>query len=273
MIEYSVYFVATPIGNLDEITFRAVEILKSVDTIFCEDTRHAKILLNRYDITKPLTAYHKFNEKSAVQNILDDVNNGKKIAVITDAGMPCISDPGNVLVNELNAKKISYTVISGACALVNAFVLSGFSAPFTFVGFLPEKNIDRQRLMETLPKKQVLIFYSSVHDVGDDLKYLYSVLGERKVCVAREISKMYESVYFGNLKDIEIDVTKGEFVIVVDADKNNEFIDMSIEEHINFYISQGFSKNEAVKKTAKDRKVNKNEIYQIALDMSSNEKK
>lgn len=273
MTEYSVYFVATPIGNLDEITFRAIETLKNTDVIYCEDTRHALILLNHYEIKKPLVAYHKFNEKSAVQSILTDVSNGKKIAVITDAGMPCVSDPGNILVRELIANGISYTVVSGACALVNAFVLSGFSAPFTFVGFLPEKNIDRQRLIETLPLKHTLIFYSSVHDVNDDLRYLYSALGERKVCVAREISKMYESVYFGELKDISIEMEKGEFVIVVDGDKTDTFINMSIEEHIKFYMDKGFDKSEAVKKTAKDRKVNKNEIYQVAVNMSEKKDK
>lgn len=273
MTEYSVYFVATPIGNLDEITFRAIDTLKSADVIYCEDTRHALILLNRYEIKKPLVAYHKFNEKSAVQSVLTDVNNGKKIAVITDAGMPCVSDPGNILVRELIANGISYTVVSGASALVNAFVLSGFSAPFTFVGFLPEKNIDRQRLIETLPIKHTLIFYSSVHDVNDDLGYLYSVLGERKVCVAREISKMYESVYFGDLKDISIEMEKGEFVIVVDGDKTDAFTNMTIEEHIKFYMDKGFDKSEAVKKTAKDRKVNKNEIYQVAVNMSEKGKR
>lgn len=134
-----VYFVATPIGNLSEITFRAVQVLKSVSAIFCEDTRHSQILLNNYQISKPLYSYHKFNEKKSLDFVLSFCQKQQDIAVISDAGMPGINDPGNILVNALKENNFPYTVVSGASAFVNAFVMSGYQPPFTYYGFLPEK--------------------------------------------------------------------------------------------------------------------------------------
>ncbi|MGN1067036.1 MAG: ribosomal RNA small subunit methyltransferase I, partial [Candidatus Fimimonas sp.] len=143
-----VYFVATPIGNLGEITFRAVEVLKSVSAVFCEDTRHSQILLNKYEISKPLFSYHKFNEKKSLDFVLSFCEKGEDVAVISDAGMPCINDPGNILINALKQHNYAYTVVSGASAFVNAFVISGYQPPFTYYGFLPEKQAERDALLD-----------------------------------------------------------------------------------------------------------------------------
>ncbi|MDD3831344.1 MAG: 16S rRNA (cytidine(1402)-2'-O)-methyltransferase [Clostridia bacterium] len=261
-----VYIVATPIGNSAEITYRAVQVLNSVDVIYCEDTRHSAPLLARYDIHKPLKGYHKFNEKNACSGIFDELSDNKTIAVITDAGMPAISDPGNILVNALIDAQIEYTVVSGASAFVNAFVMSGFSTPFTFIGFLPDKNIDRQRLLDGVNINNTLIFYSAVHDVIEDLRYLHQALGNRKCMVAREISKLYEQRIFGTLGDIDIDTCKGEFVIVVGSCvADNQLCSLSVEQHYNHYINCGYDRNQAIKQVAKDRGVPKNTIYSLLI--------
>ena len=184
------YLVATPIGNLQEITYRAVEVLQGVDYIACEDTRTSRTLLEHYNINKKLVSYHKFNENKSAEGIMQDLKKGLNIAIISDAGMPGISDPGNVVVNQLIQEGIDYTVISGASAFTNAFVLSGYPAPFTFIGFLPDNNKKKQELLEGFNKvNSTLIFYCSPHSIVEDLKDMYKVLGNREICVVREISK------------------------------------------------------------------------------------
>ena len=261
-----VFFVATPIGNLGDFSYRAVQTLNDADVILCEDTRHSRVLLDRYGIKKPLKAYHKFNEAKTSDAVCDMAEEGKNVAVISDAGMPCISDPGYFLVRKLIERGIEYTVIPGPCAFVNAFVMSGFEAPFTFVGFLKEKQSEFKKQLESLPST-CLIFYSSVHNVNDDLKKLYAELGNRRVCVVREISKMFEEVLFFDLKDAQIENPKGEFVLIVDAVKEQSALNsLSVEEHVNFYVKNGLTKMEAIKKTAKDRGVGNNEIYKFFID-------
>ncbi len=258
-----VYFTATPIGNLGEITYRAVETLKNCEAIFCEDTRHSQILLNAYGISKPLYSYHKFNEKKSLDFVLSFAEQGKDIAVISDAGMPCVSDPGNILVNALKEKKLSYTVISGPSAFVNAYVLSGFKPPFTFYGFLPEKTSDREKLLESA--RGTSVFYLSVHDLGSDIEYLYGKLGDRNACLVKELTKTHEGVRFFKLSE-RVEDCKGEFVLVVDAAEDvNPLCKLSPEEHLEYYLDSGLNKNEAVKATARDRGVNKNEIYKLTL--------
>lgn len=258
-----VYFVATPIGNLGEITFRAVEVLKSVSAIFCEDTRHSQILLTKYDIHKPLYSYHKFNEKKSLDFVLSFCRNGEDVAVISDAGMPSINDPGNVLVNALKNENFPYTVVSGASAFVNAFVLSGYQPPFTYYGFLSEKRADRDALLDA--SVGVAIFYVSVHDVQENMAYLCQRLGDRPCCLVKELTKQHETVRFCHLSDI-IDDDKGEFVLVVDrVEQTNPLCDLSVAEHLEYYVSGGMSKNDAIKAVAKDRNVPKNEIYKQTL--------
>lgn len=259
-----VYFVATPIGNLGEITFRAVETLKSVSAIFCEDTRHSQILLNAYGISKPTYSYHKFNEKKSLDFVLSFCEKGEDIAVISDAGMPCINDPGNVLVNALKERNYPYTVVSGASAFVNAFVLSGYQPPFTYYGFLPEKKSDRDRVLDGAVG--VGVFYLSVHDIKETMAYLHGRLGDRECCLVKEISKTHERARFCKLSDV-IDDDKGEFVLVVNRQtEQNPLCSLTVEEHIGYYVNGGMSKNEAVKAVAKDRNVSKNEIYRQTLN-------
>ena len=263
------YFVVTPIGNLEEITLRALEVLKSVDLIAAEDTRHTAVLLNKYDIKTRTVAYHKFNERSAVDGLIDMLKSGKNIAVVSDAGMPTVSDPGHVLIDEAIANGVEFTVVSGACAGIDALVLSGLSTrAFTLLGFLPEKNIDRVRYIE--PYKNLpstLIFYSAVHDIKKDLRFLYEQLGARRVAVCREITKLYETVTRGTLGE-DLDITeKGEFVIVVEGIEKNSLCELTVQQHIRHYLDEGDSVKDAVKKVAQDRRVAKSEIYKVAVEM------
>ena len=258
-----VYFIATPIGNLAEITFRAVETLKSVEAIFCEDTRHSQILLNHYGISKPLYSYHKFNEKKSLDFVLSFCEKGRDVAVISDAGMPSINDPGNVLVNALKEKNYPYTVISGASAFVNAFVLSGYKPPFTYYGFLPDKKSERDKLLDGAVG--VAIFYVSVHDIKENMRYLCERLGNRECCLVKELTKTHEKATFCHLSDV-IDDDKGEFVLVVNtATELNPLCELTVTQHLDYYIKGGMSKSEAVKAVAKDRNVPKNEIYKQTL--------
>ena len=262
-----VFFVATPIGNLGDISFRAIETLNNTDGILCEDTRHSKILLDRYEISKPLKSFHKFNEIKTLDYVCNLVRDGKNVAVVSDAGMPCISDPGYLLVQRLLNEGLEYTVIPGPCAFVTAFVLSGFEAPFAFAGFLKEKTADRKKQLEGLNGNMVNVFYSVVHNINDDLKTLYEFFGDRKVAVVKEISKMYESVEIFDLKDAYLENPKGEFVIVLDkVAQTNALNDLDPKAHVEFYINGGMKKMDAIKQTAKDRGVNKNEIYKLFVD-------
>ena len=258
-----IYFVATPIGNLGEITFRAVETLKSVDAIFCEDTRHSQILLNHYGISKPLYSYHKFNEKKSLDFVLSFCEKGSDVAIISDAGMPSINDPGNVLVNALKEKNYPYTVVSGASAFVNAFVLSGYKPPFTYYGFLPKKRGERDKLLDGAVG--VAIFYVSVHDIKENMSYLHERLGNRECCLVKELTKTHEKATFCHLADV-IDDDKGEFVLVVNSGTVvNPLCELSVAEHLHYYLKSGMSKSEAVKAVAKDRNVPKNEIYKQTI--------
>lgn len=259
-----VYFVGTPIGNLGEITYRAVETLKSVAAIFCEDTRHSKTLLDCYGINKPLYSYHKFNERKSLDFVLSFCERDEDVAVISDAGMPCINDPGNILVNALIEKGYPYTVVSGPNAALNAFIMSGYQPPFTYFGFLPEKTSERDRLLDC--HVGVAVFYVSVHDIKENMSYLCSRLGDRECCLIKELTKTHERVTRCRLSD-KIDDSKGEFVLVVNsATQVNPLCTLTVEEHIAYYVSGGMSKNDAIKTVAKDRNVPKNEIYKYTLN-------
>lgn len=263
------YFVATPIGNLKDISYRAIETLKSVDAIACEDTRRSLTLLSAYDIKKPLFSYHKFNEKEAGEKIIERLKNGENIAVISDAGMPVISDPGGTLINLLKENNLEYTVVPGASACLSALVLSGLSGErFCFLGFLPEKKTERESLLSEYSEiDATLIFYCAPHDVEKDVSTLYAALGDRKAVAVREITKIHESAETFNLKDGYTGNVKGEFVILVEgADKTALFSDLSEEEHINKYLEQGMDKKEAIKKVAKERGVSKSSLYKYTIN-------
>lgn len=260
------YIVATPIGNLKDITFRAVETLKAVDYIICEDTRTSLTLLNAYEIKKPLFSYHKFNEKEKVDKIIADLKEGKDIALISDAGMPCVSDPGNILVNACIESGVEYTCVSGASAVINAFVLSGYSAPFTFIGFLPEKKSEIKALLEDYKNsKSTLIFYVSPHSLEKTIAELYSNLGDRKFTAVREISKRFEEIVAGTLKEGYTGTIKGEFVLLVRPCEETKEFNLSIEEQLEEYLSGGMDKNEAIKIVAKERGLKKNDVYKLTI--------
>lgn len=262
-----VYFVGTPIGNLKEITFYAVEILKEVDYIACEDTRTSMTLLNHYDIKKPLVSYHKFNEKSMIDKLIADQKQGKNIAVISDAGMPCISDPGNILVNALIENELPYTVVSGPCAFVDAFILSGFPTPVTFIGFLPNKASDVKKLLEEYKSlKSTLVFYMSPHSILSDIKSIYNVINNRDMCVVREISKKFQEITFSTLEQGYNGLVKGEFVLVVKgANDEPKTFDTPIIDDVNALISSGISKNDAIKTVAKQRGLKKDVVYKEVI--------
>lgn len=263
------YFVATPIGNLLDMSFRAVETLKNVDLIACEDTRHSLTLLNHYGIKKPLISYHKFNEKESSQKIIASLLEGKNVAVISDAGMPVISDPGNILVNLLIEKGLEYTVVPGASAFTTALVLSGFNPlRFAFLGFLPEKKKEKEELLT--PYKNLdctLLFYSAPHDIKKDALALYEILGDRKAVAVREITKLHESVEPFNLKDGYPFEPKGEYVLVIEGKEGkNDLLSLTEKEHIDFYVSLGDDKKEALKKVAKERGVSKSSLYKYTIE-------
>lgn len=266
-----IYFVATPIGNLNDISLRALETLKNVQVIACEDTRTSKVLLDKFEIkNKLLVSYHKFNEQESSQNIIKLASEGKDIAIISDAGMPGISDPGNILAKKLVESKIGFTVIPGASALTTALVLSGFdSRNFFFAGFLPEKKVEKDKLLSQISTlSSTLIFYVSSHNIKKDIQYLFEQLGSRKACLVKELTKVFETKYYFSLSSLpEID-ERGEFVLIVEG--NNESLDldsMTVQEHVLFYVNLGFSKNDAIKKVAKERGKSKNKIYMQVLNI------
>ncbi len=263
------YFVGTPIGNLSDMSFRAVETLKTVDEIACEDTRHSLGLLNHYGIKKPLFAYHKFNEKQAGEQIIEKLKEGKNIAVISDAGMPVVSDPGNVLVKMLIENNLEYTVIPGACAFVSALVLSGLdSSKFCFLGFLPQKSSERKEFLQKFKDiEATLIFYSAPHDLNKDVLSLYESFGDREAVAVKEITKLHEKAIRFNLKDGVNFEPKGEFVLLVEGGKeHNDNLNLSEREHVELYLSQGMDKKEALKKVAKERGVSKSSLYKYTLE-------
>ena len=266
-----VFFVATPIGNLKDISLRALEVLREADVIFCEDTRHSQKLLNAYDIKKPLLSCHKFNEREAAQKIILSAREGKSVAVISDAGMPVISDPGNIVCAELKEAGVEYTVIPGANAFLSALVLSAFSAErFAFIGFLPDKAGEKKRLLERYKNLDMtLCFHCAPQDVDRDICAIYSVFGDRYACAVREITKIHEEAVRFNLKDGLAGEKRGEYVIIVEGatESENELCALSEREHILHYIKQGLDKKEAVKQAAKDRGISKSEMYKFSLDL------
>jgi len=266
------YLVATPIGNLDDITLRAINILKEVDLIAAEDTRHSLKLLNHLEISKPLISYHRHNEDVKTENLIEQLKNNKNIALITDAGTPGISDPGEEIVKQAIENNIKIIPIPGACAFVNALICSGLdTTEFTFLGFLPLNKKNRQEQLEKVKNaNSTLILYEAPHKLLSTLKDLEQITKTRKIVLARELTKIHEEFISGTSSQLleKLDNPKGEFVILIEKndnlEKNNlEFLNnLSLEEHYNFYSKQGLEKNEIIKKIAKDRNVRKNEIYQ-----------
>ena len=267
------YVVATPIGNLDDITLRAIKILKEVDVIIAEDTRHTLKLLNHLNISKPLISYHRHNEEQRKEMIIDKLKNGENIAIVSDAGTPGICDPGEVLIYECIKENIKVVPIPGACAMINALIASGISTKeFTFWGFLPlNKKLRKEKLEYIKNETKTVIIYEAPHKLKSTLEDLKEILEKRKVVIARELTKIHEEFIRGTIDEIleKADSLKGEIVLIIEGNKEsnhhdnkNKFIEMSLEKHYEYYEKQGFSKKEIIKKIAKDRGLAKNEVYQ-----------
>ena len=264
-----VSFVATPIGNLGDISLRALDTLRGADVIFCEDTRHTLKLLSHFEIKKPLVSCHKFNEQAAAERLVALAGEDKEVAVVTDAGTPVISDPGNILVNALREKGIGYTLVPGACAFVAALVLSGFPADrFAFLGFLRGKTSEKRALLQKYADFEgTLLFYSAPQDVDADIALLAEAFGAREACAVREITKLHESVAYFNLAEGLSGEKRGEYVLLVRgaAARENPLNALSEIEHINHYMEQGMSAKEALKAAARDRGVPKSALYKFTV--------
>lgn len=265
-----VYFVSTPIGNLKDISLRALEVLRSADVIFCEDTRHSLRLFNAYEIKKPLLSCHKFNERAAAEKIIEEAREGKEVAVVSDAGMPVISDPGNVVCAMLKAEGVPYTVVPGANAALSALILSAMPADrFAFLGFLPDKQGERKRLLEKYRQLDLtLIFHAAPQDVDRYVADMYSVFGDRPACAVREITKLHEEAVPFTLKEGLGGEKRGEYVLIVGgAEEECELNNLSEEEHIRHYMDEGLDKKEAIKRAAKDRGVPKSQLYKFGINL------
>lgn len=261
----TLYLIPTPIGNLDDITLRAVDTLKKVKVIFCEDTRITRQLLNHLGINKKLIASHKFNEETNGDKLLKYLESGD-VGLVTDRGTPIISDPGYELVKIAIANNYNVVSLPGPTAFVPALTVSGLSPqPFLFYGFLNNKDSKRKKELEELKDYPfTIIFYEAPHRILDTLECMEKILGNRNICISREISKKFEEVYRGKISDIKSLMTdvKGELVIVVEGSNQEKSYDnLSIIEHVNLYIMNGYDKKEAMKLVSKDRGISKSDVY------------
>ena len=271
------YLVATPIGNLEDITYRAVRILNEVDIIAAEDTRHSLKLLNHLNISKPLISYHRHNEDNKTELLINKLLKGENIALITDAGTPAISDPGEEVVSQDIKNNIEVIPIPGACALINAVIASGMNTKeFVFYGFLPlNKKLRKNKFDEIKRENKTIILYEAPHKINQTLKDLLEELVNVNIVIARELTKIHEEFIRGKINDIiknNLEL-KGEIIIVIEGNKktdNNEIKDllnnMSLDEHYEYYKKQNLEKKEIIKKIAKDRNVNKNDIYMQLIE-------
>ena len=277
-IKGKIYLVATPIGNLEDITFRAIQILKEVDLIAAEDTRHSMKLLNHFEISKPLTSYFEHNKDTKGIYLINKLLEGENIALISDAGMPGISDPGEDLIRLAIENNIEVDVLPGASAFVIALVGSGLNTyKFAFEGFLDrDKKLRRSRLEEVKEEERTMIFYESPHRLKDTLKDMLKILGNRKISVNRELTKKYQEVI---REDIETVINifnekeaKGEFVLIVDGFKGektlvNDYSNLNEREYVETLLEDGMSKKDAIKVVCKERKLKKDFVYKQVLDL------
>ncbi len=269
------YIVATPIGNLEDITLRALRVLKEVDLIAAEDTRQTLKLLNHYEINKPLMSYHRHNEETKSEILIEKLRNGENIALVSDAGTPGICDPGEEVIKKAIEDNIEVIPIPGACAMINALIVSGISTKeFEFLGFLPlNKKLRRQKLKEIENSNKTIIIYEAPHKMKTTLGDLKEILKDRKIVLARELTKIHEEFIRKSIDELlsEIDTIKGEMILIIEGNKIDteeckNFDEISLEDHYKLYEEKGLNKKEIIKQIAKDRNVNKNEIYMYFLE-------
>ena len=265
----TLYLIPTPIGNMEDITIRAINTLKLVDVVFCEDTRVTSQLLNYYDISKKLISSHKFNESGNRQKLLEYLNSGLNVGLVSDRGTPIISDPGYELAKFAIEEGYNVVSLPGPTALIPALTSSGISPmPFYYYGFLNNKDSARKKELEFLKNiDATLIFYEAPHRINKTLLDLEKILGSnRKISISREISKKYEEIYRGTIKELidENNEYKGELVLVIEGNKEIiEYKNLTIQEHINLYIEDGKSVMDAIKIVAKERGMKKSEVYDL----------
>lgn len=275
----TLYLVATPIGNLGDISERAVLTLKEADLIAAEDTRNSIKILNHFGIKTPMTAYHEHNKFDKAKYLVSELLSGKNIALVTDAGTPGISDPGEVLVRECIDNGINVTSLPGCCALISALILSGLpTRRFCFEAFLPADKKERTAILEELrTETRTVIIYEAPHHLLKTLKDLYDSMGDRKIGVCRELTKKFEEVRHTTLKQAleyyEENEPKGEYVLVIEGEDRSKLVlkdqkrwnDISISEHMKMYLDDGEDKKEAMRKVAIDRGISRRDVYQALL--------
>lgn len=274
------YLCATPIGNLDDITFRVLKTLKEVDLIAAEDTRHSIKLLNHFEIKTPMTSYHEYNKVDKARYLVEQMRNGVSVALITDAGTPAISDPGEELVRQCYEAGIEVTSLPGSAACITALTLSGLSTRrFAFEAFLPADKKERQRILEELINEtRTIILYEAPHHLVRTIAELLEALGERRITLCRELTKKYETAWQTTFSQalvyFEKEEPRGEYVLVIEGknpeellkEKQQDWQRMSVEEHVAWYEEQGTDHKEAMRLAAKDRGVSKRDIYQALLN-------
>ena len=274
------YICATPIGNLSDITPRVIDTLREVDLIAAEDTRNSIKLLNHFDIKTPMTSYHEFNKYDKADELVIKMQSGINVALITDAGTPAISDPGEVLVKKCHDTGIPVTSLPGACACITALTLSGLSTRrFVFEAFLPSDKKERKEILSELENEtRTIIIYEAPHHLLNTLNELFDTLGDRNITLCKELTKKFENINRTTIKNAIDYYTendpKGEFVLVIEGksreeikmEKRASFEEMTINDHMELYLSKGYDKKEAMKLVAKDRGVSKRDIYNSLLD-------
>lgn len=279
----TLYLCATPIGNLEDITLRVLTTLKEVDVIAAEDTRHSIKLLNHFAIKTPMTSYHEYNKVEKARRLVEKLKEGLNIALITDAGTPGISDPGEELVRQCHASGITVTSLPGPAACVTALTVSGLGTRrFCFEAFLPAEKKERSRILEELKREtRTMIIYEAPHHLLRTMKELKEVLGDRRVTICRELTKKYEEIapvtFSQAIERFSAEEPKGEFVLVIEGKAVEEIIreeqkaweELSLEEHMERYLSLGMDKKQAMKEVAKDRGISKREVYQELLSCLS----
>ena len=275
------FLCATPIGNLGDMTPRVIETLESVDVIAAEDTRNSIKLLNHFNIKTPMTSYHEYNKIEKAETLIAQMLAGKNIALITDAGTPAISDPGEVLVQKCQEAGITVTSLPGPAACITALTLSGLSTRrFCFEGFLSSDKKERKAVLEDLKEEsRTMILYEAPHHLKGTLKELYGVLGNRRITLCRELTKKFETVFLTTLEDAleyyESNDPRGEYVLVLEGkshqqkeeEKQASFSEMSIEDHMKIYEDKGVDRKEAMKLVAKERGISKRDVYNYLLSL------
>lgn len=273
MDKSTLYLIPTPIGNIKDITFRALDIMNSVDIIVCEDTRHTKKLLTHYGISKPLVSYERFSEAKKTEVIIDQLESGKSIALVSDAGTPIISDPGARLISQARSRGIRVEALPGPCAFITALSASGFEPPFRFIGFFPRQKKEREKeLLRISASSDSMIFYESPRRLLSTLKHIIKFAPDRELCVAREITKLHEEYIIGTVSEVisQLEATeiKGEITVLVKGVSMNDVLDKgTLEDRALSLLKSGYSRKDILHILAQETGTPRNELYQMLISI------